>query len=82
MSCPKWGLVLARHNDASKEWGALGAWAVVPSAITYEPKINSRTVQEERTGARARQEGGEADDGTEIVGENQRGRVRTVNGAA
>ena len=44
LSCPKGGLVLARHNDAAKEWGALGARVLVPSAITYEPKINSRTV--------------------------------------
>ena len=51
----------ARH-DAAKEWGTLGARALVPGAITYEPKINSRTVQGERTGAGARQEGGEADD--------------------
>ena len=42
----------------------------MPSAITYEPKINSRTVQGERTGAGARQEGGEADDGTDrLVGQ-------------
>ena len=42
----------------------------VPSAITYEPKINSRTVQGERTGAGARQEGGEADGGTDrLVGQ-------------
>ena len=64
----------ARHDDAAKEWGALGAWALVPSAITYELKINSRTVQGERTGAGARQEVGEADSGTETVG-------RTVNRA-
>ena len=57
LSCPNGGLVLARHNDAAKEWGSLGARALVPSAITYEPKINSRKVQGERTGARARQEG-------------------------
>ena len=75
LSCPKGGLVLARHDDSAKEWGALGARALVPSAISYEPKINSRTVQGERTGAGARQEGGEADGGTETVG-------RTVNGAA
>ena len=55
LSCPKIGLVLARHSDAANEWGALGAQALVPSAITYEPKFNSRTVQEERTGAGARQ---------------------------
>ena len=75
LSCPRGGLVIARHDDAAKEWGALGARALVPSAITYEPKINSRTVQGERTGAGARQEGGEADGGMETVG-------RTVNGAA
>ena len=61
LSCLKGGLVLARHNDAVKEWGALGARALVPSAITYKPKINSRTVQGGRTRAGARQEVGEAD---------------------
>ena len=35
LSCPKGGLVLARHGDTAKEWGALGAQALVPSAITY-----------------------------------------------
>ena len=50
LSCPKGGLVLARHNDAEKEWGDLGSPALFPSAITYEQKINSRTVQEESTG--------------------------------
>ena len=74
LSFPKGGLVLARHDDATKEWGSLGAWALVPSSITYEPKINSRTVQGERTGDGARQEVGEADSGTDTVG-------RTVNGA-
>ena len=72
---PKGGLVLAWHNDAAKEWGALGARDLVPSAITYEPKINSRKVQGERTGDGARKEGGEADGGTDTVG-------RAVNGAA
>ena len=34
ISCPKGGLVLARHDDdAAKEWGALGDRALVPSAI-------------------------------------------------
>ena len=75
LSCPKGGLVLVRKNDAAKEWGALGARSLVPSAISHEPKINSRTVQGKRTGAAARQEGGEADCGTDTVG-------RTVNGAA
>ena len=64
-----------RNDNAAKEVGTLGAWALVPSAITFEPKINSRTVQGERTGAEARQEGGEANSGTDTIG-------RTVNGAA
>ena len=75
LSCTKGGLVLAWHDAAAKEWGALGARALVPSAITYEPKSNSRTVQGERTGAGARQEGVEANGGMETVG-------RKVNGAA
>ena len=45
LSCPKGGLVLARHDDAKKERGALVARALVPSAITYEPKKNSRILQ-------------------------------------
>ena len=57
LSFPKVGLVIAWHDDATKKWGALGSWALVPSAITYEPKINSRIVQGERTGAGARQGG-------------------------
>ena len=60
LSCSKGGLVLARHDDAAKEWSALGSRSLVPSAITYEPKINIRRVQGERTGAGAQQEGGEA----------------------
>ena len=75
LSYPKEGLVLVQHEDAAKEWGALGARALVPSAITYEPKINSRIVQRESTGAGAWQDGGEADGGTDTVGQ-------TVNGAA
>ena len=54
LSCPKGGLVLERHNESTKEWGDIGDRALVPSAITYEPKINSRTVQGERTGAGVR----------------------------
>ena len=65
LSCPKGGIVIARHDGAAKEWGALEARALVPSTITYEPKINSRTVQGERNGSGARQEGGEADGGTD-----------------
>ena len=72
---PNVGLVIERHDDATKDWGALGARALIPSAITYESKINSRTVQGERTGAGARQEGGKANGGTDTVG-------RTINRAA
>ena len=68
LSFPKVGLVLARHDDSAKEWGALGSRDLVPSAITYEPKINSRTVQGERTGAGLWQESGTADGGTDTVG--------------
>ena len=59
---------------ATPQKGALGDRALVPSSITYEPKINSRTVQGERTGAGVRQEGEEADGGMETV-------WRTVNRA-
>ena len=45
LSRPKGSLVLACHDDAAKEWDTFGAWAVIPRDITYEPKINSRTVQ-------------------------------------
>ena len=81
LSFPKVGLVLERHDNAAKEWGAREARSLFPSAITYEPKINSRAVQGGRTGAGARQEGGEAGGGTKTVFEAQGGRVRTVNGA-
>ena len=73
LSCLKWGLVLAWHDDAENEWGALGDRALFPSAITYKPKINSRILLGERTGAGARQEGGTADGGTDTVGEAQGG---------
>ena len=76
------GLLLARHDDAAKEWVTLGYQALFTSAITYKPKINSSTMQGERTGAGVRQEGGEADGVTDTVGAAQGGRIRTVNGAA
>ena len=69
LSCPKVGLVLVRHDDAAKYWGALGSQALVPSAITYKPKINSSTEQGERNGAGSRQEVGAADGGANTVGE-------------
>ena len=55
------GLVLTWHNDASKEWRALSSQATNPSAISYKPKINSRTVQGESNGVRARGETGDQD---------------------
>ena len=70
LSCPKGGLVLARYDDAEKEWGALVSRALISSAITYEPKINSRTVQRERTGLGAWQDGGAANGRAEILGES------------
>ena len=82
LSCPKGSLVLTRNNYATTEWGALGAWDLVPSTITYKPKINSRTVHGERTRAGARQESGTVNDGADTVGEAQGGSGRTVNGVA
>ena len=71
-----------RHDDAEKEWSALGYQALVPITITYEQKINSRTVQGDRTRAGARQEGGVDKGGADTVGEAQGGRKGTVNGVA
>ena len=70
LSCPMGGLVLAQNDDAAKEWGTLGAWALVPSAITYKTKTktNIRTVQGEKTWVGARQDGRTDDDGTDSVG--------------
>ena len=45
LSFPKCGLVMARNNDSAKYWFTLGAWDLTPSTISYEPKINNRTVQ-------------------------------------
>ena len=44
LSCPKVELVLERHEKATKEWVVLGARALVLGDITYETKINIRTV--------------------------------------
>ena len=80
LSFPKDDLVLARNDETAKEWGALGYRALFHSAITYKLKINSRTVQGERTRSGARQDGGIANGGTPIVGGAQGGRGPTVNG--
>ena len=34
LSCPKGGLFLERHDDVAKDWGSLGARALIPSDIT------------------------------------------------
>ena len=80
ISCPKGVLVLEWHDDSAKEWSALGARALVPSAIPYKPRINNRTVQGERTGAGARQESGTVNDSADIVEESQGGSTPTVMG--
>ena len=59
LSCPKGGLILERNNYAAKEWVALSARALNPTAISYEPKINSRTLQGQRNGSIARVATGE-----------------------
>ena len=61
-----------------------GSWVLVPSAISYQNKIDSRTVQGERIQAGARKDGGTAGGGAAIIGEAQGcvGSGRTVNGAA
>ena len=64
--------------------GTLGAWALIPSAIFYEPKINSRTVHGEKTGDIVQQEGGTAKGIADIVIDTQGGggNGRTANRAA
>ena len=52
-------IFLEQHNDSAKEWGALSVWALNPTDISYEPKINSRILQGERDGAGAQVDMGE-----------------------
>ena len=68
----KYGLVMMWHDNATKQWGNLGAWSLTPSNISYEPKINSRTVQGEGIGGGAQLEGETSKGGTNIFGEAQR----------
>ena len=42
------------YEDASKEWGSLGGCSITRSAISYEPKINSKNVQGKNIGAGVR----------------------------
>ena len=62
--------------------GTLGAQDQVPSAINYDPKINSRTVHGKRTRSRAQQESRTAGGGADKTGESQGVSGRTVNGVA
>ena len=75
---------LTCHDEAAKEWGALGSRVLILSAITYVFKINGRTVQGGRTGTGARQEGGTSEGGAVIVGKSQGvgANGQTVNGSA
>ena len=74
---------MARHDDAAKEWGAIKSWSLFPTVISYERKINSRTLQEERTGSGVRQDGVTVEGGAVISRESQGGGGSgwTVNGA-
>ena len=67
LSCSKGDLVLEQHDDAAKEWDSLGSRDLVPSAISYKPKIKSRTVQGEMSGAGVKQDGGTSDGGVDIL---------------
>ena len=80
----KVGIVLERHDDASKESGNLGDRALIPIAISYKPKINSKTVQGGRTGSGVQQEVGTFKGSTVIIKETQwlGGSVQARNGAA
>ena len=75
LSCPKGGLFMARNNDAAKEWGALLAQDLNPPCISFEPKINSKTIQGERNGAGARVATGGQDRGGNEDGEGATGKA-------
>ena len=79
LSCPKGGLVLAWNDYAAKEWGDIGARDLLSSALTYQSKINSRTVQGEGTRAGAWQDGGTANGSADTVGESQGGSRTRLN---
>ena len=75
---------LAQHDNSENNGGNLGSRALTPTDISYEPQINSRTVQEERTVAGALRKGETAKIGTVISGKSQGGRrnLQTKNGEA
>ena len=41
---PKGYITMALNDDAAKEWDAFGYRSLTTSSISYEPKINIRTV--------------------------------------
>eukprot|EP00957_Ditylum_brightwellii_P172026 13096481-Ditylum_brightwellii.AAC.1 len=43
LSCPKGGLVLIRHDNASWEFGELGKQGLLPSTVSYKPHIFTGT---------------------------------------
>ena len=82
LSCPKGKCGLVWHDDAAKEWGVLGSRALVPFAITYKPKINSRILQGGSTGSGARQDSVTANGEADIVRESQGSSGQSVDKAA
>ena len=82
ISCPKGGLVLVRNDNAAKEWGDLVSQTLAPSDNTYKPKLNSRTVQGEKTRTGARQESATVKGGADAAGEAEGNIGLTVNRAA
>ena len=74
---------MTRHENDTKEWGALGSQALTPITMSYEPLINIRTVQEESTRTGAQMEVETSGSGMDIDREDQGVRidVRTGEGA-
>ena len=68
-----------KHDNAAKDWSALGAWALFPSDITYKPKINNRKLQGGRSGAGARQKIEIVDGSLDTVRGTRGGSVKSVN---
>ena len=49
LSCHWEDLIMTQYDAAAKEWGTPGTKELTPSAISYKPLINSRTVQDKST---------------------------------
>ena len=56
MTCraPGVGILLDRHENSINECRGLRSWCLTPIDISYQPQINSRPLQEERTGSVSR----------------------------